>query len=137
MLLVADGARIRARGARFVAGVLALAGFVLSLVLVAAGIDDLITRNMIALWLPGALLVAGGLARRRGRASLGVVGAARRCARSALTAAVGVAFDRNVPAPRLARGRRVLGRATPPAGGRGDPHPALPHLLPLSLYLPG
>ena len=53
------------RDGALVAGGLALAGFVLSLVLVAVGFDDLITRNIIALWLPAALVVAGGLAHGR------------------------------------------------------------------------
>ena len=59
-LVAADGRSTERRAAQ-VAGGLALAGFALSLALVAVGFDDLITRNVIALWLPAALVVAAGL----------------------------------------------------------------------------
>jgi hypothetical protein len=57
--------------ARLGAG-LAVAGLVLILFLIACGIDDLITRNVIALWVPAALGVSAGLgARRAGWLGLG------------------------------------------------------------------
>ena len=55
----------RARRGALLAGGLALAGLVLNLLLVAGGIDDLITRNLLAIWMPVMLAVAGGLAAPR------------------------------------------------------------------------
>ena len=51
----------RCAAGRVVAAGLALAGFALSLLLIAVGFDDLITRNILPLWLPAALVVAAGL----------------------------------------------------------------------------
>ena len=129
------------RGA-LVAGGLALAGFALSLVLAAVGFDDLITRNLIALWLPAALLVAGGLACGRGRGrTLGVAVVAALCL-IGVTAAIGVAADRTLQRPDWRYVARALGPA--PAEGAGSAHVVgrailIQHyrtLLPLSLYLP-
>ena len=66
VLLVTRSSASERRGA-LLAGGLALAGFVLSLLLVAVGFDDLLTRNMLAIWTACALLVAGGLAVPRPR----------------------------------------------------------------------
>jgi mannosyltransferase len=129
-------------------GGLALGGLVLNLVLVAVGVDDLITRNVIVLWLPAALMVAGGLG-ARGGGLVGVVGAAVLCA-TGIVAAVGVATDRNLQRPDW----RVLARALgpPPSAAVGAGAQAgravagsvtgrailVQHyrdLLPLSLYL--
>ena len=80
--------------------------------LIAAGIDDLITRNVLALWMPAAVAVAGGLAararsarrpRRRGRA---VRDRGRRRGRRR--------DQPQLPAPGLAR-RRAVARCPPPA----------------------
>ncbi len=49
------------RGALIAAG-LAAVGLVLDLLLIAAGVDDLLTRNLLALWLPGALASPPGCA---------------------------------------------------------------------------
>jgi len=120
-------------------GVLALAGLALNLLLIAAGIDDLITRNVISLWLPAAVLVAGGLgARGAGRlpGRLGIAAAAALCA-IGVAAAAGVAADRNLQRPDWRGVARVLG--TGPAPGVGQRAILLAHyrdLLPLSLYLP-
>ena len=46
-------------------GGIAIGGLALNLALIAAGVDDLITRNVIALWVPAALVVAAGFAARR------------------------------------------------------------------------
>jgi uncharacterized membrane protein len=54
-----------ARRGALIAGGIALAGLVLNLLLVAAGVDDLITRNVLAIWMAAALFVAGGLAAAR------------------------------------------------------------------------
>ena len=125
------------RGGAVLAGGLALAGFALSLVLLAVGFDELITRNLIVLWLPAALLVAGGLARGRGPAlSIALAGAL--CV-IGLTAAIGVAADRSLQRPDWRYVARLLGPthpATHPAAGRAILIQHYRTLLPLSLYLP-
>ena len=138
-LLAIAGPSEERRGA-LVAGGLALGGFARSLLLAVVGFDDLITRNIIALWLPAALLVAGGLASRRGRA-LGVAVVAALCA-IGLTATIGVAADRSLQRPDWRYVSRALGPA--PSQGPGPTHPVgrailiqqYRTLLPLSLYLP-
>jgi len=118
------------RGA-LLAGGLAVAGAVLMLVLVAAGVDDLITRNIIALWLPLALVVAAGLGARRTSALAGV---AVLCA-TGIVAAVGVAVDRNLERPDW----RPVARALGPPPAHVDRAILIQHyrvLLPLSLYMP-
>jgi hypothetical protein len=124
------------RRAALGAGALAVGGLVLNLILIAGGIDDLITRNVIALWLPAALLVAGGLGARRA-GLLGIGAAAVLCA-SGVAAAVGVAADRSLQRPDWRAVAHVLGPR--PRAGIG-PRVILVQryrdLLPLSLYLPG
>jgi hypothetical protein len=118
------------------AGALALGGLALNLLLVAAGVDDLITRNVIMLWLPAAILVAGGLGARRA-GIIGVLGAAVVCA-TGVVAAVGVATDRTLQRPDWRAAAHVLGAR--PASGVGPRAILVQHyrdLLPLSLYLPG
>jgi len=124
------------RRSALVAGGLAVGGLVLNLLLVAAGIDDLITRNVIALWMPAALLVAGGLGARRA-GLLGVAVAAVLCT-TGIVAAIGVAADRNLQRPDWRGVARVLGAR--PAAGVGTRVILVQHyrdLLPLSLYVPG
>ncbi|MGN6872774.1 MAG: glycosyltransferase family 39 protein [Solirubrobacteraceae bacterium] len=133
VLLVLRSATEPRRGA-LVAGGLALAGFVLSLVLVAVGFDDLLTRNMLAIWAACALLVAGGLAVPRPR-GVGVVLAAVLCVMGVSTA-VGVAFDRDYQRPDWRVVAGALG-AHAPAGGRAILVQHYRDLLPLSLYVPG
>jgi 4-amino-4-deoxy-L-arabinose transferase-like glycosyltransferase len=120
-----------------VAGGLALGGFVLSLLLVAVGIDDLITRNVIALWLPAAILVAGGLATHRAPLLGGVVTVVL-CAVGAF-GTVGIATERTMQRPDWRYVARALGQRA-----AGDRYPGRAILiqryeyrLPLSLYLPG
>ncbi|MBV8219081.1 MAG: glycosyltransferase family 39 protein, partial [Solirubrobacterales bacterium] len=120
------------RGA-FVAGGLALGGFVLSLLLVAVGFDDLLTRNMLAIWAACALLVAGGLAVPR-PLGLGVGAAVVLCVMGVVTA-VGVAFDRSYERPDWRVVARALGTHAPP-GGRAILVQHYRDLLPLSLYEP-
>ena len=121
------------RGARL-AGGLALAGFVLSLILVAAGFDDLLTRNLLAIWTPAALLIAGGLAAPRARLA-GLIAAAVLCGMG-VTTAVGVAVDRDLQRPDWRVVAAALGRHVP-AGGRAILVQHYRDLLPLSLYMPG
>ena len=143
--LVLDGRSGERRGAAL-AGGLALAGFALSVLLTAVGFDDLITRNVIALWLPAALLIAGGLACGPGR-TLGVAVVAALCV-IGVTAAIGVAADRSLQRPDWRYVARTLGlqpaarsvgpgraAATRPAG-RAILIQHYRTLLPLSLYLP-
>jgi hypothetical protein len=132
LLFTRSGAALR-RGA-LVAGGLALAGFVLSLVLVAVGFDDLLTRNMLAIWAACALLVAGGLAVQRAR-FVGVVAAGVLCV-IGVTTALGVAFDRGYQRPDWRVVARALG-TRPPGGGRAILVQHYRDLLPLSLYVPG
>jgi mannosyltransferase len=123
------------RRALAVAGV-ALGGLALNLLLIAGGIDDLITRNVIALWLPAALVLAAGLGAPRARA-LGLLAAAVLCA-AGVVAAVGVATDRSFQRPDWRPLASVLG-PRPPASSRGRVIVIQRDrdLLPLSLSLPG
>jgi hypothetical protein len=138
LALVLAAARTELFERRIAAGIagLAFGGLLINLLLVAAGIDDLITRNVIALWVPAALLVAAGLGARRA----GVLGLAGAAVLSAIgiVAAVGVASDRSFQRPDWRGVARVLG-ARP---GRASPARAIlvQHyrtLLPLSLYQQG
>jgi len=122
------------RGA-LIAGGIALAGLVLNLVLIAGGVDDLITRNVLAIWMPAALFVAGGLA-AAGARRVGPVAAGALCAIGVATA-LGVAFDRNLERPDW----RVVARGLGTQPGTGAERAILIQhyrdLLPLSLYVPG
>jgi hypothetical protein len=124
------------RDGALVAGGLAVGGFALSLLLVVVGFDDVISRNLIALWLPAALLVTGGLAHDRGGA-LGIAVAGALCA-IGVTAAIGVAADRNLQRPDWRAVARELAPAHPTASvvGRAILIQHYRTLLPLSLYLP-
>jgi mannosyltransferase len=126
-----DGERRVAAGI----GALALGGLVLNVVLVAVGIDDLITRNVIALWVPAAVLVAAGLGARRA-ALLGVAGALVLCA-TGVVAAIGVATDRGLQRPDWRVVAHALGaRPAPGVQARAILVQHYRDLLPLSLYLP-
>jgi hypothetical protein len=92
LVLLATRSRRGERHGVTLAG-LALAGFGLDLALVAVGIDDLLTRNVIVLWMPAALLLATGLAVREAGWA-GIAGAAILCA-IGVAAAVDVAYDRS------------------------------------------
>jgi mannosyltransferase len=114
---------------------LALGGLGLNLLLVAAGIDDLITRNVIALWLLAAVVVAGGFGAARA-GPLGICAAVVLCA-TGIAAAVGVATDRKLERPDWRAVQRVLGAQ--PAPGAPARAILIQHYrdrLPLSLYMP-
>lgn len=116
-------------------GALAAGGFALNLLMIAAGIDDLITRNVIALWVPAALLVAGGLgARRAGLA--GIAATAVLCA-TGIVASIGVAQDRSFQRPDWRGVARVLGARPAPGVTRAILVQQYKYLLPLSLYVHG
>lgn len=125
--------RFERRGA-LVAGVIAVSGFVLNLVLVAGGIDDLITRNVLALWPPAAIVVATGLGSRRA-GLLGGAAAVALCA-TGVVAVVGVATDRSFQRPDWRAVGRVLGaQPAPGVGERAILVQDYRDLLPLSLYV--
>ena len=118
-----------------VVGAIAIAGLVINLALVAAGIDDLLTRNMTALWIPAALLIAGSLAIARARWA-GVALTVGLCA-IGIAAAVSVAAKRSLERPDWRGVAHVLGdQPAPGSGGRAILIQHYKDLLPLSLYLP-
>ena len=123
-----------ARSGALLAGGIALAGLVINLVLIAGGIDDLITRNVISLWMPAAVALSGGLAATRPR-FLGLAATVVLCGLG-VAAAGAVAFDRSLQRPDWRRLARLLGSEAPP-GGRAILVQRFRTLLPLSLYLPG
>jgi 4-amino-4-deoxy-L-arabinose transferase-like glycosyltransferase len=132
VLLATRAVPLERRGA-LVAGGLALGGLVLNLLLIAVGVDDLITRNLLALWMPAAVLVAAGLAAARAR-RVGLVAVAVVCGIGVATA-VGVALDRHYERPDWRSVAALLGHR--PAGGpRAIFVQHYRDLLPLSLYLP-
>ena len=122
----------RERAAARLAGGLAVAGAAVMVLFMVAE-DDLVTRNVILLWLPLALVVAAGLASpRAGR--LGLAGAAVLCA-SGVIATVGIGLTRNLQRPDWRAVAAAVGLA-PPGGGRAIVIQRYRTLLPLSLYLP-
>ena len=124
-----------ARRGALIAGGIALAGLGLNLLLIAGGVDDLITRNVLAIWMPAALFVAGGLAAARAR-RVGLVAAGVLCALGVATA-LGVAFDRGLERPDWRVVARALGTHPGPPGTRAILIQHYRDLLPLSLYVPG
>jgi len=131
-LLWRRGGQAERRCAR-IAGALAGAGAAVMLALLAAGVDDLITRNIIVLWLPLALVVAAGLGAPRAR-MVGLAGVAVLCA-TGVVAVVGVAVDRDLQRPDWRPVARALGSA-PAHAGRAILIQHYKTLLPLSLYQP-
>jgi 4-amino-4-deoxy-L-arabinose transferase-like glycosyltransferase len=139
LLIRSAGSGRRVPRGALLSGGLALSGFVLSLAFAAAGSDALITRNIIALWLPAAIALAAGLSVPRPRL-LGAALSVALCAIGA-TAAIGVAFDYNLQRPDWRPVARLLGTepAAGVAGGVERRAILIQHyktLLPLSLYLP-
>jgi mannosyltransferase len=134
VVLLATRSTAESRRGTLLAGGLALAGLILSLVLIAVGFDDVLTRNMLAIWAPAALFVAGGLAAPRARVA-GLVAAVALCGIGVVTAA-GVAFDRRYERPDWRVVASALGPRAP-VGGRAILIQHYRDLLPLSLYVPG
>ncbi len=138
VLLLSRRAGPERRGGLLALG-LALAGVILILVVSAVGVDDLITRNLLAIWMPAALAVAAGMAAPRPR-WLGVAAAVVLCA-CGVAAAVGVATERNLQRPDWRAVARVLGvqptGAAASGGGRAIFIQHYRDLLPLRLYMPG
>jgi len=132
--LLAIRGRAAERRPAALAGGLAIAGFILSLAFVVAGSDALITRNIISLLLSTVVLVAGGLAVTRAR-RVGVIVTVALCA-IGVTAAVGVAAERNLRRPDWRLVARALGAQPASAPSRVILIQHYRTLLPLSLYLP-
>ncbi len=132
MALAAD--RREQRGA-LLAGALAMAGFVLSLVLIAAGSDYVITRNLIGLLVALIVLVAGGLGARRAGV-LGWAGAVALCA-IGVTVTVAVGVDSSLQRPDWRGVASVVGSTRPAAAARAVLVEDDPSLVPLGDYMPG
>jgi hypothetical protein len=132
VLLVTRSSPVERRGA-LVAGSIAISGLALNFLLVAVGIDNLLTRNLISLWVPAAVAVAGGFAADRARL-IGHLAAVALCAIGAI-ASIAIARDRNFQRPDWRPVARVLG--APPATGRAILIQHYRDLLPLSLYTRG
>ncbi len=122
-----------ARSGALLAGGIAVAGLVISLLLIAAGVDDLITRNVISLWIPAGVAVAGGLAAARPR-FVGLAATVVLCG-VGVTAAGAVAFNQKLQRPDWRKLAALIGR-NPPPGGRALLIQQYRTLLPLSLYMP-
>lgn len=118
------------------AGGLALSGLMLNLLLVAGGIDDLLSRNLLAVWFPAALVVAAGLGARRVGVA-GLVAALALCA-IGVTGTVAVATQQARQRPDWRGVARLLGaRPAPSVGPRVVLVQHYRDLLPLRLYMPG
>jgi uncharacterized membrane protein len=123
-VLAASGLVLLARFAsstdrRRAAGVtaIAVAGFALVMIVDAAGSDTVLTRNLLALWLPVAIVVCAGLgATRAGR--IGIALTATICA-IGLTATVSVATDATLQRPDWGAVAKALG-PWPTAGHAGS-----------------
>jgi mannosyltransferase len=126
----------RTRRAATCAAGLALGGLLLNLALIAGGVDDLITRNLLALWPAAALAVAAGLATPRATL-IGVWITSALCV-IGVAGAVAVHENRDYQRPDWRGVARLLGPG--PTGGGGARVILVQHyrdLLPLSLYLRG
>ena len=134
LLLLTRSDRTERRGGLIAAG-LALSGLVLALLLVAVGVDNLLTRNLLAIWMPAAVAVAAGFGGRRARLP-GLAAAAVLCGLG-VASTIGIAANRNYQRPDWRGVASVLG-ARPPAGspGRAILVQHYRDLLPLSLYVP-
>jgi hypothetical protein len=134
VLLALRAGAVERRAGLAMAG-LAIAGLLLNLLLVAGGVDDLLTRNLIVIWLPAAIAVATGLGARRA-GWLGVAAAVVLCATGVATT-IGIDADWKLQRPDWRAVAAILG---PRPAGPGSRVILIQHyrdLLPLSLYEPG
>lgn len=135
VLLALRSGRIERSGAA-VAGAIAVSGFLLNLLMIAGGVDDLITRNVLALWPPAAIVVAAGLGARRA-SWIGIVTTTAVCV-SGIVAVVGVDVTRGDQRPDWRAVGRVLGaHPAPGVTARAVLIQDYRDRLPLSLYVPG
>jgi hypothetical protein len=116
------------------AGLLGLGGFLLSLLLLVGGLDELITRNIIVVLIPLVIVLAGGFGARRAGA-LGLVGAGVLCT-VGVTAALAVSFDYPLQRPDWNAVAATLGRH-PAHGPRAIMIQHYGALNPLAIELPG
>ena len=135
LVLVVIGGEGRVRRVALGTAAVAIGGLVINLLLIAVGLDDLITRNVLALWPAGALTVAAGLgARRAGLLGLLAAGRAvrdrghRRHRRRHSTATTSARTG--------GASRGCSGPCPAPGGERAILVQHYRDLLPLSLYLP-
>jgi 4-amino-4-deoxy-L-arabinose transferase-like glycosyltransferase len=134
-LIVWRGELLTRRRAVGVAG-LALGGLLLNLALIAAGVDDLITRNVLALWPVATLVLAAGLGAPRA-GLVGLMATVGLCA-IGVTGAAAVQRNRDYQRPDWRGVARLLGsRPAPGSGARVILVQHYRDLLPLSLDLPG
>jgi uncharacterized membrane protein len=98
-------------------GALALGGFALIMAVDAAGSDTLLTRNLLALWVPLAIVLAAGLGSRR--AGVLGIGITTLLCVIGLTATISVATVGTLEKPNWAALARTLGR-WPRAGQPAD-----------------
>ncbi len=133
-MLVLRANRTERRGA-LLAGGIGLAGFLIALLLIPLGVDELITRNVIVVLIPLIVLIAGGLGARRAR-SLGLIGAAALCV-VGLVATIGVLADQRYQRPDWRAVAHVIGPRPPRGAGRAILLQQYPSVLPLELYVPG
>ena len=122
-------------GTAVLVGIVVVA-IVLNALLIAASIDNLISRNVIGLWLPAAALLAAGFA-IRGRAAIAGLALAAVLSGVGTAATVGVALDRSYQRPDWRGVVRVLGaRPSPGISSRAVLIQLYKDVLPLSLYMP-
>jgi 4-amino-4-deoxy-L-arabinose transferase-like glycosyltransferase len=135
LLVVRSDPRERRGG--LVAAALATGGLVLMLLIVAAGTDNLITRNALAIWIPTAIAVSAGFAARRAR-RLGALAAAAVCV-IGLVAAIDVAATTDLQRPDWRPVARMIGEQRPSAALRGKAVllQQFKGLVPLGLYVDG
>jgi mannosyltransferase len=125
------------RSGAVVAAGIVLAAIVLNALLIAVGVDNLLSRNVIELWLPLAALVAAGLA-IPGRAAIAGLALAAALCGIGVASAVGVALNRDYQRPDWRGVARMLGaRPSPGVSQRAILIQLYRDVLPLSLYMPG
>jgi hypothetical protein len=134
-ILLARRADAGERRGAIVAAVLVVAGLVISLVLVAVGVDELITRNTIVLLIPAIVLVAGGLGARRAGA-LGLFGVATLCT-IGLIATIDVATNPALERPDWRALAHAIGPGQPTGVGRALLLQRYVFLMPLGLDMRG
>ena len=136
LVLLATRALPDERRGGLIAASLVVAGLVLNFILIAGGIDDLLTRNVLSLWIPAAVAVAAGFAASRARVA-GATAAVALCLIGA-SSAIGIATNRSFQRPDWRGVGHLLG-ARPAAGspGRAILIQHYRDLAPLSLYAPG
>ncbi len=135
VVLLACRADARERRGAIVSGAFATSGLLLSLVLVAAGIDELITRNVIVVLIPVLLLISAGLGARRAGV-LGLAGVATVCT-IGLIASMGVAADSSLQRPDWRALARAIGSQRPARVGRAILIQRYVFLRPLALDMSG